>query len=175
MSRRDRVWIFALGGVLAGLAVTAFILIGRPGADQRMTPPRNVRDQPDAIYEATCVDLPQLDLADKVVIVECKESGDGRTVTLVEPRELIELRRCLVPKRVPASGGVNAAILSFYRGGALVRKVWVFAGGEWGFERPGISHTTGWNPNLWKVINKHFMKDASSVQALSDSAVSSSQ
>ena len=37
----------------------------------------------------------------------------------------------------------------------MLRRAWVFKGGEWGFERPGTKWTTGREAALWKVIRKH--------------------
>ena len=65
------------------------------------------------------------------------------------------MRQALRPREVPPSGGVTAATLSFYRGPHLLRTVWVIEGGEWGFDRPGTRHTTGEDPDLWRLIREH--------------------
>lgn len=60
--------------------------------------------------------------------------------------------RSLHPGEDPTQGGELAAMLRFYRGDALLRKVWVREGGEWGIERPRASWTTGADPELWRLV-----------------------
>jgi hypothetical protein len=117
---------------------------------------KSVGDQAEAIDEARKVDIPLLDNADKVVIDEvAKPGGKGRRVTLKKADELKDLREVLKPSKTPASGGITSVTLTFYHGDDFLRKVWVFKGGEWGFERPGTSWTTGREPALWRVVQKH--------------------
>jgi hypothetical protein len=112
-------------------------------------------DQDEAIRLAREMDLPALEKADRVVIEEAKIRRDGRRVTLADADDIKGLRKTLKPSEVPPSGGITAATLLFYRGTVLIRKVWVFEGGEWGFERPGTSWTTGREADLWEGIRKH--------------------
>jgi hypothetical protein len=115
-----------------------------------------VDDQAEAIDEARKVDLPLLEKADKVVIEEmAKPEGKGRRVTLKKADELKEIREALKPSKTPPSGGRTAVTLTFYHGENILRKVWVFERGEWGFERPGTSWTTGREAALWRAVQKH--------------------
>ncbi len=112
-------------------------------------------DQDEAIRLAREVDLPALEKTDRVVIEEAKIGRDGRRVILKDADAIKGLRKSLKPSKVPPSGGLTAATLSFYRGKVLIRKVWVFGDGEWGFERPGTDWTTGREADLWVGIRKH--------------------
>jgi hypothetical protein len=113
-------------------------------------------DQDDALRLARRVDLPLLATADRVVIDEHKPGGEcGVRVTLDRPEAVAELWQALRPRKVPLGGGPTAATLAFYRGHQLLRTVRVFEGGEWGFERPGTSHTSGADPDLWQLVRWH--------------------
>jgi hypothetical protein len=117
---------------------------------------KSASDQAGAIDEARKVDLPLLEKADKVVIDEgAKPEGKGRRVTLKKADELKEIRGALKPSKTPPSGGTTAVTMTFYHGESILRKVWVFERGEWGFERPGTSWTTGREAALWRVVQKH--------------------
>jgi hypothetical protein len=117
---------------------------------------KKVEDQADAIAEARAADLPLVGKADRAVIEESKPPrGKGRRVTLTNADDIKELRQALKPRKVSPSGSVTAATITFYRGKSLLRKLWVFEGGEWGFERPGTSWTTGREANLWEAVQKH--------------------
>ena len=99
------------------------------------------------------VDIPAVKKADRVVIEEGgSPSGDGKRVTLDDAPGIEVLSRGLAPTVVLPSGGKLAATLSFYRGETLLRKIWVYQGGEWGFDRPGTDWTTGLSPELWKAV-----------------------
>jgi hypothetical protein len=63
--------------------------------------------------------------------------------------------KTLRASKVARTRGITAAALSFYRGEVLIRKVWVFRDGEWGFERPGTDWTTGREADLGKAIRKY--------------------
>jgi hypothetical protein len=112
-------------------------------------------DQDEAIRLARDVDIPALEKADRVVIEEAKIGRGGRQVTLEDADDLKGLRKALKPREVAPSAGITAATLSFYRGKVLIRKVWVFGDGEWGFERPGTDWTTGGEVELWERIRKY--------------------
>lgn len=51
----------------------------------------------------------------------------------------------------PSAGEANARLV-FYRGGTLVRTVWVYPHGEWGVQRPGVSWTCGVSERLLGAI-----------------------
>jgi hypothetical protein len=143
------------------LGLTGTVLIRYSRADDRkdskaVPAPKNTGDQAEAIDEARKVDLPLLEEADKVVVEEVpSRAGTGRRVTLKKADEIKELRQALKPSETPPTGGKIAATITFYRGESALRKVWVFEGGEWGFERPGTKWTTGREATLWGVIQKH--------------------
>jgi hypothetical protein len=152
---RDKVaWSSVLAWFVLAVAAQAPTLHAADQPDAEDIPEvKKVDDQSDAIREARRVDLPLLAKADKVVIEEAKHAG-GRRATLSKREQIRELTRALKPRAVSPSGGRTAATLRFYRGDKLLRKVWVFEGGEWGFDRPGTSWTTGRDKDLWKAIEK---------------------
>ena len=151
----------------ASLNVLGLILLGVAGAamspwcqadskEPEVPAVKKVDDQYKALDEATRVDLPALKQATKVVVEEAAPPvGKGRRVVLGKPEEIREIREFLKPSNTPPSAGMTAATLTFYRDEKPLRKVWVFERGEWGFERPGTSHTTGIEANLWRVIQRH--------------------
>ncbi len=126
---------------------------GRDGDD--IPSAKKLGSKAEAVEHARRVDVPLLRKADRVVIAEAKRGGKGRTVTLTRPPAIRELRQALRPKMSRDTRGMTAATLTFYRGDRLLRKVWVYWGGQWGFERPGWSYTTGNSPELWQAIQKH--------------------
>ena len=103
-------------------------------ANEQLTRANPVKDQSDAIREATTSDLPALAEADRFV-VESGATGFQRGSSV--PADIAAIRRALKPEALPPSGGMKAATVSFYREDNLIRKIWVYEGGEWGFERPG--------------------------------------
>jgi hypothetical protein len=107
-----------------------------------------VNGQGEALREAEAVDLPALARADRVAI----DWPTGKRVTLANPRLVDSIRRALRPRLVPPSGGMVAATLRFYHDDELIRTVWVYEGGEWGFERPGTSWATGSDAELWRLV-----------------------
>jgi hypothetical protein len=110
-----------------------------------------VRDQEFARRAARDIDLPALDLTDRVTI---EPANKGDRVILTTPQSIAELKRSLTISDVPPSAGLKAATITFSRGDDVLRKVWVYEGGEWGFERPGTSWTIGASPDLWAQVKK---------------------
>lgn len=159
MSRRHLITL-AVAALPAAVVIVVIAALLLPSADV-VTPgavpqAEAAFDQGDAVRLARRVDLPLLATADRVVIDEHKPGGErGGRVTLDRPEAVAELRQALRPRQVPPAGGTTAATLTFYRGGHLLRTVWVFEGGEWGFERPGTSYTTGADPDLWQLVRWH--------------------
>jgi hypothetical protein len=159
MNRRHLIVLTVAVLSAAGVAVGTVAML-LPSADV-VTPgaapqAEAAADQSDALWLARRVDLPLLATADRVVIDEHRPGGEcGVRVTLDRPEAVAELRRALRPREVPPGGGPTAATLTFYRGGQPLRTVWVSEGGEWGFERPGASPTTGADPDLWQLVRWH--------------------
>jgi hypothetical protein len=143
------------------LVLTGTVMVLSSKADgkkdsQEVPATKVVDDQAEAIDEARKVDLPLLEKADKVVIEEmAKPEGKGRRVTLKKADELKEIREALKPSKTPPSGGRTAVALTFSHGENILRKVWVYQSGEWGFNRPGTSWTTGREAALWRAVQKH--------------------
>ena len=132
----------------------------RSGADEKkqvaQSPTaRKVSDQKEAISEARKVDIPLLHSADKVIVEKAGPKEQKRSLVLTRVQDIQALRETLKPKEALPSGGMVAATLTFYKGKRALRKVWVYEGGEWGFERVGIKYTTGANGNLWKLVQKY--------------------
>jgi hypothetical protein len=121
----------------------------------RMTA-QEVKDQVEAIRRATEVDLPIIaEEADRAVLLP---ANGVDAVVLTKPEEVAELRQALKPEAVPPSGGIRAATVAFYNGTSMVRQVWIYEGGEWGFVRPGTSWTTGNSPELWDLVRRRLKK-----------------
>jgi hypothetical protein len=139
---------FAFAALVAGLAVS-----GSPAEEPKPDGPKQVATQAEAIKEATEVDLKLLEKADRVVLVP-KGPKAGESVT-VKGDDVAALRKALVPKAQAPSGGKTAAVIQFYRGDTLLRSVWMFPYGEWGFERPGTQWTTGESDDLVALVRKH--------------------
>ena len=145
------------GAAVLGLAALAVVGVARAEKkkDGAIPPVQAAADQDTALRLARTVDLPALEKADRVVIEEVRPRP-GRRVTLTGAKEIAALRRALKPAQEDPSAGKTAANLSFYRGKTLVRKVWVYASGEWGFYRPkGPDWTTGREAELYKVVARH--------------------
>jgi hypothetical protein len=117
-----------------------------------LTPVRAAKDQAEAIRLAREEDLPALASADRAVVTEARS---GRKVTVDRPVELETLRRALITASVPPSAGETAWEVRFFQGDRLIREVWVYPYGEWGFVRPEPpSWTVGSAPGLVEVIRK---------------------
>jgi hypothetical protein len=160
MSRRQLVLLVA--ATLAAVGTVGLVVVMllpstdvvTPGA--AVPPATAAADRDDALRLARRVDLPLLALADRVVLDEHLPGGEcGARVTLTDPEAVAELRQALRPREVTPSGGEPVATLSFYRGPHLLRTVWVIEGGEWGFARPGTSHITGDDPDLWRLVREY--------------------
>ncbi|HVK18643.1 MAG TPA: hypothetical protein VM533_17045 [Fimbriiglobus sp.] len=159
MSHRQLI-LLAAAGLVAVAAAGLIVVVLLPSADVvtpgAVPPAAAASDPATALSLARRVDLPLLATADRVVLDEYMPEGEsGVRVTLDRPEEVAELRQVLRPREVPPGGGPVAATLTFYRGGQPLRTVWVIEGGEWGFERPGTSHATGADPDLWRLVRWH--------------------
>ena len=115
--------------------------------------PKTVKTQAEAIQEAKDVDLKLLEKADRVaLLIGGHKVGDPINV---KGDGVAAFRKALVPKAVRPSGGEQAASITFYQGETPLRTVWIYRGGEWGFDRPGTSWTTGLSDELWKLVGKY--------------------
>ena len=133
------------------LAALGLLVLVRAGADEARVPPvEPATDQSEALRLARRVDLPALETADRVAI-----AVGARRIVVDRPETLKELRTALKPSPVPPSAGETVYTLSFRRGATPIRTVWVFASGEWGFERPeGPSWTIGREPALARLLGR---------------------
>ncbi|MDR3619507.1 MAG: sigma-70 family RNA polymerase sigma factor [Paludisphaera borealis] len=116
---------------------------------------RAVKNRAEAVREAKDVDLPALEKADRIAI---DSLANGSRMSVSNARSSREFVRALKPGGRPVDDGKPAATLWFYRGDKLLRKVWVREGGEWGFERPGASWTTGADSELWRLVDQRLPK-----------------
>ena len=137
------------------------------GAAAYNNPPtaRAVKDRAASVREAKDVDLPALAGADRIVVEPIPK---GYRRDLRNPRDVQKFVQALKPIEEPAQGGDLAATLWFYRGDQLLRKVWVREGGEWGFERPKASWTTGADPELWRLVKARLGRAATIRDRLRD-------
>jgi hypothetical protein len=135
-----------LAVVLVAAAVTA-----NASTDDAVAPPQAAADQATAVKLAKKQDLPALEKADQAVIEQLWPAK--RRVSVTAATALRKLRAALVTGDVPPSAGESQYEISFYRGKQLLREVWVYPEGEWGFHRPKPPHwTTGSNPALAKLV-----------------------
>ncbi len=125
--------------------------VSQDGDQAEIPAAKDAKDQAEAIRLARQTDIPAAKRADRLVIQEAGVPiGGGKRVTIDSAEEVGDLSRAQKPKAVPAGGGMTAATFSSYRGDRLIRSIWVFEGGEWGFDRPGTDWTTGFAPELWE-------------------------
>jgi hypothetical protein len=117
--------------------------------------PKAVKTQEEALREARDVDLKLLEKADRVVLVPAGPGADKKTSVTVKGDDVATFRKALAPKAVDPSGGITSVKLQFYQGDTLLRSVWMFSYGEWGFERPGTHWTIGNSDDLPGLVRKH--------------------
>jgi hypothetical protein len=156
MSRQKIPWLPVGAVAILGVAIVVMKSVHPAVKDDPEEIPsvQAAKDQEDALRLAREIDLPVLGRADKVVIEEAPRRG-GRRLTLENPNDIKVLREALKPTGGPETGGMNAVTICFFRKNELIRKIWVFEGGEWGFERPSVSHTTGHEASLWMILEEH--------------------
>lgn len=162
-----------LTAILIGMtiAVATALAVGNARAEDKpaeKTPAaKSAATQDQALALAKSADLPALAAADRVVIA----GADGGQVTLDGQKAIQSLRAALTLRPAPPSAGETAATLSFYRGEELLREVWVYDGGEWGFNRPGTNWTCGVSQPLWRFVQKRLAeKPGEKVPAANDPA-----
>ncbi len=98
-------------------------------------------------------DLRALETTDRAVIDQFRSAKTS--VIITDADALKRLRAALVVRNVPPSAGMIEYDISFYDGKQLVRKVWVYPDGEWGFYRAKPPHwTTGSNPALKTLLDE---------------------
>ncbi|MDI1475927.1 hypothetical protein [Polyangium sp. y55x31] len=120
-----------------------------PGAAPEARPIAAASTQADARAAATAADLPLLRTADRAVVAW---SAGGTAEK--RGQELSALVEALRVTDAQPSGGKQFAQITFYRGETLLREVWVFADGEWGFVRPGTAWTVGASPALGDLVKR---------------------
>jgi hypothetical protein len=153
---RDR-GIIGFGGEQRPGEIDRLIRVLADAAASNAPPPKAkaVADQAEAVREADAVDLPALASAN---LLSIESAATGARVILGSPSLVEPYRRALRPHEVPPSGGLVAATLRFYHDEELIRTVWVYKGGEWGFERPGTKWTTGADAGLWRLVKARLTK-----------------
>jgi hypothetical protein len=149
--------VAAIVGISAGIAVAMSACKREDVQRPTSTPIAGVKpaaSQSAARRMAWQEDIPALDVADKLVIKTAPWAG-AKEVTITSPIHLKELRSELIVTKMPPSGGMTWATLDWMKGERVIRQMWVFDYGEWGFERPSMSWTIGHNPELVTIIMKH--------------------
>ncbi len=133
--------------IVCPLLLIAAVLVG--GCD------RNAAAQNRARQLARQVDLPAITVADRVVITSAPPPrGTGQRATISDAARIQQLHQALTVHQTPPSSGMETVILRFYQGDTLLREVWVYADGEWGFRHPGTSWTAGRNPRLIQLVQQ---------------------
>ena len=112
--------------------------------------------QNDAVGQARKTDLPAVASADRAVL---SSSETGKSVEITNVDRVRRLAGVLKPAEVPPSSGEEAMTVRFYQGPTLLREVWVYQDGEWGFRRPGTSWTTGQSGELVRLIQQELGGD----------------
>jgi hypothetical protein len=119
-----------------------------------------VASQDDALQQAKDADLPALKTADRAEVAESPEPiGTGKSVEITDATRIRRLVDALKPTKAPPSGGMVAVTIRFYQGHTLLREVWVYGDGEWGFRRPGTSWTTGRSDDLIGSVRQELAGD----------------
>jgi predicted small lipoprotein YifL len=114
-----------------------------------------VANQDDALQQAKNADLPALKVADRALVSEVAPPiGTAISVEITNADQVSRLLDALMPTKVPPSSGKEAMTVHFYQGPTLLREVWVFQDGEWGFRRPGTSWTIGRSDELVRLIRQ---------------------
>jgi hypothetical protein len=112
---------------------------------------RAAKDRAEAVREAKDVDLPALEKADRVIVEATRNNWRWNVNDASLVREFV---KSLAPSDSPRQGGELKVSLIFMKGEEPIRTAWVREGGEWGFERPSASWTTGSNPELWRLLER---------------------
>jgi hypothetical protein len=128
-------WIVALAGVAGAIAAIAVI----PACS----------DDARAVRLARQKDMPALNEADKVVIQTASWAG-SKEVAITGASDLKQLRAALIVEETTPSAGEMWATLTWLKGDNVIRKIWVYEDGEWGFER-----SIGQSEELVAIIKKH--------------------
>ncbi|GEM_PF-4341894 len=134
--------------------ILRILSILRDPARQAIQPAAEAKSQAEALRLAKEVDLPLLEQASRV---EIEEAGGVRRTRIVKAAgDLAKIRQALTVGKTPPTGGENAAVLTFMTGKTVLRKVWIFKSGEWGFQRAKGTHwSTGKNQKLFAIIAGH--------------------
>jgi hypothetical protein len=128
-------WIVALTGIAGVIIVLAVI----PACS----------DDARAVRLARQKDIPALNEVDKVVIQTAEWAG-SKEVAITDAADLKELRAVLIAEETTPSAGMEWATLTWLKGETVIRKIWVYQDGEWGFER-----SVGQSDELVAIIKKH--------------------
>ena len=111
------------------------------------------KSQDDAWSLAKKSDLPQIARADRLELTIGMDTAKNQKVIKIDDAATLDaIRASLKITDDPPSAGEVDAKLDFYRGGTLVRTVWVYPYGEWGIRRPGVSWTCGASKELVAAI-----------------------
>lgn len=100
------------------------------------------------------VDIPALEEADRVVI-QPEPWAKAKTVTLTGAADMRQLRSALTVEAVAPSAGETWVTLTWMNGERVIRKIWVYDYGEWGFKWPAMSGPIGRTEELVAVIKGH--------------------
>ena len=143
---------------LIALCVCTLAGCGDTGAGTPSPAAVAVANQGDALQEAKNVDLPALKAADRAVVSE-SPGGAAKSVEITDAAGIRRLADALKPTKAPPGSGREELTIRFYQGPTLLREVWVYGDGEWGFRRPGTSWTTGRSDDLVRLIRQELTGD----------------
>ena len=110
--------------------------------------------QGDTVRQANDTELPALSRADRAVLSSAQPPlGTGKSVEVTDVNRIRRLIDALKPQAAPPSSGMETMTVRFYQGPTLLREVWVYPDGEWGFRRTGTSWATGRSGELVRLIH----------------------
>ena len=143
-------------------------------ANTRPPPVEDARDQAEAIEMAVKVDIPSLAYANRVEIMELLPGTSSflPPITINQLDAMKELRQALKPGDVsePKEGvGTTRYALVFYRDHELVRSIWIFQNGEWGFNSRRVSWTIGTERSVLETVERQLKARTDRHNAIRDS------
>lgn len=118
-------------------------------------PVKEATTKKETLDLAKNIDLPLVRKAD-MILIEYEDDPDEyiQRFIITDKKIIHEINSTLVPSNVGDSAGIANFMVYWFRDGKQIRGVWVFPYGEWGFFRPKVSPSTGYNKQLPAYLKK---------------------